>query len=342
MRRLKTTIHPRFRSTFASMFVWFVFMAGPSLASADLGRPVTDEGPTQVYVVLFVVDLNNIDSANQEFEANVFAHIRWTDSRLTHDGPNPVSRPWSEVWHPRIQVINQQKLWPTFPEIVEITPDGTVVYRQRVWGSFSQPQDVHDFPFDTQTFNIQLVSVGYTPDEVVLLPEPGSTSGMNSELSVPDWKILEWKVETGPFEVAPGARAVPGFGFSFKAERQSGYFIVKVIIPLIFIVAMSWIVFWLDPKESGTRISVSITAMLTLIAYRFAVGTSLPKVSYLTRLDNFILLSTVLIFATLIEAVTTATFAKEEKLSRARAINRWSRFLFPAVFLLVAAQFLLF
>jgi hypothetical protein len=342
MRHLKTTIHPGFRRAFASMFFWFVFVAGPPLASADLGRPVPDEGPTQVYVVLFVVDVNNIDSANQEFEANVFAHVRWTDSRLAHDGPTPVSRPWSDVWHPRIQVVNQQKLWPTFPEIVEIAPDGTVVYRQRVWGSFSQPQEVHDFPFDTQTFNIQLVSAGYTPDEVVLLPEPGSTSEMNSELSVPDWRILEWKVETGPFEVAPGARAVPGFGFSFKAKRQIGYFIVKVIIPLIFIVAMSWIVFWLDPKESGTRISVSITAMLTLIAYRFAVGTSLPKVSYLTRLDNFILLSTVLIFATLIEAVTTATFAKEEKLSRARVINRWSRFLFPAVFLLVATQFLIF
>ena len=58
---------------------------------------------------------------------------------------------------------------------------------------------------------------------------------------------------------------------TFEARRYPGYFISKVILPLIFIVAMSWVVFWIDP-ESGTRVSVSVTAMLTLIAYRFAVG----------------------------------------------------------------------
>jgi hypothetical protein len=52
---------------------------------------------------------------------------------------------------------------------------------------------------------------------------------------------------------------------------------VKVILPLILIVAMSWIVFWIDPEESGIQISVAITTMLTLIAYRFAVGADLPK-----------------------------------------------------------------
>jgi hypothetical protein len=178
---------------------------------------------------------------------------------------------------------------------------------------------------------------------VEFLPDPDLESGVAPDLSVPDWRILEWKTETGPFVVAPGARAVSGFGLSFVAKRESGYFIVKVIIPLIFIVAMSWIVFWLDPKEdSGSRISVSITAMLTLIAYRFAIGASLPKVSYLTRLDNFILLSTVLIFATLILAVITSRLAKAEKLPKARLLNRWSRILFPAVFILTAAQFLVF
>jgi len=323
------------------MFFWFVFVASPSLVSADLSRPAPDEGPTRVCMAVFVVDVNEIDSASQDFEANVYAQIRWKDPRLAHNGPNPVSRPRTEVWHPRIQVINQQKLWPTFSQVVEITPDGTVLYRQRVWGSFSQPLEVRDFPFDTQTFHIQLVSVGYTPDEVELVSDPDSGSGIAPELSVPDWKILEWKVESAPFRIAPGARAVPGFGFSFKAKRQTGYFIVKVIIPLIFIVAMSWIVFWLDPKESS-RISVSITAMLTLIAYRFAIGTSLPRVSYLTRLDHFILLSTVLIFATLIEAVITSRLVKAEKLPKAKAMDRWSRFLFPAVFLLVASRFLIF
>jgi hypothetical protein len=143
-------------------------------------------------------------------------------------------------------------------------------------------------------------------------------------------------VEPGPFEPAPGEQAIAGFAFSFEADRQTGYFIVKVIIPLIFIVAMSWVVFWMDPAEAGAQISVAITAMLTLIAYRFAIGTTLPKVSYLTRLDYFILLSTVLVFASLVEVVITSTLARTEKLARARAMDRWARWLFPTAFVIVA------
>jgi len=55
-------------------------------------------------------------------------------------------------------------------------------------------------------------------------------------------------------------KAISGFALSFEARREIGYFIVKVIIPLIFIVAMSWVVFWIDPMESGTQISVAITS----------------------------------------------------------------------------------
>jgi hypothetical protein len=105
---------------------------------------------------------------------------------------------------------------------------------------------------------------------------------------------------------------------------------------------MSWIVFWIDPTQSGTQISVAVTSMLTLIAYRFAIGTTLPKVSYLTRLDFFILASTVLVFTSLIEVVVTSILAHKEQLARARMIDRWARWLFPAAFILVAVQTLVF
>ena len=116
------------------------------------------------------------------------------------------------------------------------------------------------------------------------------------------------------------------------------YFVVKIILPLILIVAMSWIVFWIDPKESGIQISVAITTMLTLIADRFAVGAELPKVSYLTRLDFFILSGTILVFASLIEVIVTSTIAQQEKIELARKLDRWSRLLFPAIFSMVAVK----
>jgi cadmium resistance protein CadD (predicted permease) len=101
---------------------------------------------------------------------------------------------------------------------------------------------------------------------------------------------------------------------------------------------MSWVVFWIDPKESGSQIGVAITAMLTLIAYRFAAGANLPRVEYMTRLDLFILGASIMVFASLVQVITTSYFAKSDRLARARRIDVWCRWLFPIIFVLVALE----
>ena len=248
----------------------------------------------------------------------------------------------NEVWNPRLQFINQQKIWSTLPELVEILPDGEVIYRQRVWGAFSQPFALRDFPFDQQILTVQLGAVGYNPQEVRLITDQGSRTGIASQFSLADWDILSWKASIIPFAPSLEEDTFAGYLLTIEAKRKYGYFIIKVIIPLFLIVMMSWVVFWIDPKESGTQISVAITTMLTLIAYRFAVGADLPKVSYLSRLDYLILGTTFLVFGSLIEVVVTSTYAKIGKLDRARSIDRWARVLFPLVFILIALESLVF
>jgi hypothetical protein len=112
---------------------------------------------------------------------------------------------------------------------------------------------------------------------------------------------------------------------TLETRRLSGYYWIKVIAPLILIVAMSWTVNWIDPKDIGTKISITITAMLTLIAYRFAIGATLPKISYLTRMDIFILFSTILIYTSLVTVVLTAALSGKGKLEIAKRIDQVSR-----------------
>ena len=217
--------------------------------------------------------------------------------------------------------------------MVEIAPDGEVVYRQRVWGSFSQPLTLHDFPLDRQRFDIRFATAGYSPKEIRVVQDPDRPSGIASAFSLADWKILGWRAETNTYIPVPGQQGTAGFVLWFEAKRYVGYYVFKIIVPLLLIVAMSWIVFWVEPEEFGTQISVAITAMLTLIAYRFMVGDSLPKISYLTRMDFFILGSTVLVFATLVEALLTSMLAKHDRLESARSIDQWARYGFPSIFI---------
>jgi len=323
----------------SSIFViWLVsILAISTTAFADISRPISSEGdPTKIMIKIILVDVDDVDGASQSFEANVYYELRWNDPRLIQNDTNLISQPLTDIWNPRIQIINQQRVWKSMPDIVEISSNGDVIYRQRVWGYFSQPLELSDFPFDQQLFEIRFTAIGFESEEVKLVVDPKSE--ISKKFSLPDWDVVDWKVETSPNQFLLDEETHDVVTLSFKADRRAGYFIGKVIIPLLLIVAMSWVVFWIDPKASGTMISVAVTAMLTLIAYRFAVGANLPKVGYMTRLDLFILGASIMVFASLIQVLITSYFANSDRLTLARNIDRWCRWLYPLVFILIGLE----
>ena len=319
----------------ASWLVLVLFIT--SLAHADISRPIDNENnPTNVKVKIFLIDIDDVDGANQSFEANVYYELHWNDPRLINKNGGAQSLSLADIWNPRIQIINQQRVWKSFQDVAEVSSSGDVIYRQRVWGSFSQPLELNQFPFDQQNFEIKFATVDYNSDELELVVDPESE--ISEKFSLPDWDVINWDVEVGSKHIFSYKKPHDMVTFSFTADRRSGYFIGKVIIPLILVVAMSWAVFWIDPKATGTMISVSMTAMLTLIAYRFAVGTNLPRVDYMTRLDLFILCSSIMVFTSLVQALITSHFANSDRLTLARNIDLWCRWLFPTTFVLIALE----
>ena len=75
--------------------------------------------------------------------------------------------------------------------------------------------------------------------------------------------------------------------------------------------------------------------MLTLIAYRFSIGEIVPKVSYLTRLDYFILGSTLMVFLALLLVIITSNLSKSGQVQLALRMDRWSRIIFPLMLIIV-------
>src|SRR5437867_186143 len=229
-----------------------------------------------------------------------------------------------------------------FPESVEVDTDGTVVYRQRFVGSFTQPLHLNSFPFDEQTFRVRLAAVRYTPDEVKFVPEQSwidagipQAAGMSKSITLPDWTVDKWDIKTLPYTLAPGL-IYSGYVFEFTASRKVEHYILKVILPLVLIVMMSWAVFWIDPATSNTQFSIAVTSMLTLIAYRFAVDTQLPRLPYMTRLDAFFLVSTLLVFLSLIEVLVTTILDNNDQLAQAKKLDRYCRLIVPIIFVIAS------
>jgi cadmium resistance protein CadD (predicted permease) len=110
------------------------------------------------------------------------------------------------------------------------------------------------------------------------------------------------------------------------------HYILKVILPLVLIVIMSWSGLWIDPVNANSQISDAVTSMLTLIAYRYAVDTQVPRLPYMTRLDVFFLISTLLVFFSLIEVLITTILDNNQQTARAKKIDRYCRVIVPVIF----------
>src|SRR6266513_616032 len=326
----------------------FVFLVTAQLArSAEapvvIDRPNADSGPTEVSVGIWIVDISNIDSAQQTFTAEVAVVLRWKDSRLAHTGNGVVRYSMDQIWHPRAVIVNEgNSVSRKFPDMAEVEPDGRVNYRQRYSGAFTQPLRLRSFPFDRQTFRLQFVAVRYRPNEVQFVPDQDwidnglkRAGGIATSIALPDWTIESWNTKSLSYALAPGFE-YSGYAFEFTASRNAQHYVWKVILPLVLIVIMSWAVFWIDPVTSNSQISIAVTSMLTLIAYRFAIDNQLPRLPYTTNLDAFILMSTVLVFFSFIEVLVTTILENQKRNRLAITIDRFCRVIFPMIFLLAS------
>ncbi|MGI9533933.1 MAG: hypothetical protein ACR2NW_03190 [Thermodesulfobacteriota bacterium] len=319
---------------FKKLLIVLLFNSIPSIGYAiDTSRPGPDNIPTEVKIRLYVLDVDEITDAQQSFKANIFIQAEWKDQRLVQSNKTTKYN-LNEIWNPNLQILNRQKTFKSLPDIVEVKTDGTVTYRQRIIGSFSQPLDLHNFPMDEQNIQFKVVSVGNSPNDVKLSE---NSSGIADIFSFPNWYIKGWNLKIVDFKFLPDVPSRVGIIFTITAKRYEHFYIFKFIVPLLLIVFMSWIVFWIDPTDYPTQISVSITSMLTLIAYQYLVGSSLPQVPYLTRLDKLMFLSTALVFASLVEVTVTSVLTKKNNVELARSIDNYCRYIFPALFIIILA-----
>ncbi|GAM61660.1 hypothetical protein JCM19232_5961 [Vibrio ishigakensis] len=264
------------------------------------------------------------------------------DSREAHPGPDPITKDLNDVWHPQFQIVNQQKIFFHNKDRVTISPEGQVSLLIASWGSYSQAMRLYRFPFDVQDFNFHIVAPGYNPDEIIMVDRE-NLSGIAKSLSLADWKIIDWFAETRSYQPYENNNInVSGINYGFIAERLTSYYVLKMILPLTLIVAMSWAVFWMDPLNVSSNVGIAITSMLTLIAYRFSADTILPRLPYLTSLDYFILASTILVFMSLLQCIATSALAKDGKMHLAHRLDIICRIAFPALFLLLALETLVF
>ena len=210
-----------------------------SVLAEGAERPMPDGGgPTEVQCFVGVLDVDEVNGAKQSFIANVFIVVRWTDPREAHSASGSIMKNADEIWRPKVIFLNRQKITASLGDYVEITPEGEVSYRQRVWGNFSQPLKLKDFPFDTQDFELKIVYAGSGgEEEIKLVPLLETESFIIDEISAADWNVIGHRIKSDPLVLPTGDR-VPAFSFVFTAERLSMFYVIRLVAPLMMIVLL--------------------------------------------------------------------------------------------------------
>jgi len=310
-------------------------MASSAVTAQELQRPGPADRSTRIETQILLLDLDEISGAGQQFTASLVLSYRWHDTRLAGKWTESTLVPLSEVWHPGLLIVNQKFALSGLDNVVSVDPDGGVNYIQRLWGNFSQRMYLREFPMDSHDLEVTVVTTRFEVGELEFTEYEGSPSGLSDNLSITDWKINSFSAEAFEYQPTTNTPPIPAFRLRFSVTREADYYLLKMVLPLMLIVGMSWLVFWIEPTEGGTQISVAVTSMLTLVAYQFLVSDLLPPVSYMTRLDGFILAATLIVFALLIEVIVTARLAATNRLNLARRIDIVCRMAFPIAFVIL-------
>ena len=290
----------------------------------------TEDEAIELNVMIHFLDLLRIDDAEQTAFVDFALWVSWHEESLASPGAPARFFRTNEIWVPNLQIMNSLTLTNRRVDVVEVDENGNAFYRRRMVGTISVPRDLTDFPVDEHRLRIAIVAAEMSRDVELVIDE--RLTGQAESFSIAEWHVGLGRAEASEY-VAAG-ESFPMLIYGLDVRRKLGYYIWKVIIPLAMVVMMSWVVFWLDPKQAGPQIGIAATSILTLIAYRFTLGFLVPRLSYLTRLDFFITGASMLVFAALVEALATVSLAEEHP-ALARRIDMTSRWLFPAAFVAV-------
>lgn len=309
---------------------------------AQTVKPGKPDEKVLVKVGFFVIDVKEIDDLKQTFTADVWFTKTWNDPRLSEQAlgkslENCIYR-LSDIWNPHVIVINQYGGDTLLEKVARIDPLGNVTVRQRYVGDITSDLDFSNFPFDYQQLHFIVAAVG--PDSQSIAFEVyDDTTGQREPFSVEGWrvKLIGGNINNEQIKSLDNKPILNlhRLDFTLEAERDKGYYLWKVIAPLCLIVLMAWAVFWIDPKNLGPQVGLSTATVFTLIAYRFSIGFSLPKVSYFTRMDNFVLFSTILVFIALGTAIATSKISSDMGNSLAKKIEKYMRVVYPLIFLAI-------
>lgn len=288
-----------------------------------------------VLVGIYLIDLWRLDVARGLFDADFYVWFSWKGERFNPNG---------------IEFMNGERIWQFREQEKVVMGDKTYV-TFRVSGTFKGFFALQSYPFDTQSLEIQVEDQVLEMEDLVLLPDSKMYDGTPRDLdlsarertlNLPGWQVTEVRQlpDTHTYHTDWGSPIPTGkqsrysrYTFAVKVKRLVYPYLLKFLLPLVVIVLISFLVFFIDAEHLGTQVGIGLVAFLAALIFHSMQSNQLPDIGYLVLIDKFFILSYTVIFLTLVQTVVAHTLHRRGAVERAAALDGLSRILFPALYL---------
>lgn len=312
--------------TFVSLLISLICLGKTeTFAAVD-----TNEGnkPIEVRVAIQVDQITNVDQKAENFSIVGNLLMIWQDSRFAFDSAVGEEKVFStsqfenfahekELTWPRFIFDNQQDHRWIQEEVFVVRPKGEVTYFERFTVTLQAPAfNFHKYPFDTQKFDIQILSLHRVKDYIFVVNP--SYNEMGTNLGEDEWIVGPFSTFVDSIKEIRGTNS--NFTYSFTAKRHLEYYFFRIFLPLLLIVIVAYATFFM--RDYPKRVDYSAANLLTFVMFNFAVGSDLPRLGYLTFIDSILALAFV---ATAVTVITNVIIKRLDVTGRKTVAKQWDK-----------------
>ncbi|KAH7950122.1 hypothetical protein HPB49_019808 [Dermacentor silvarum] len=316
-----------------------------------------------VNVSMKIVDVDDINEKRMDFRLHTYIEESWRDHRLRS---SPFAQRWRRMsvprrvarlmWAPDV-VFSNTKRSSIFRQSVDsvaykIARDGSVhrLTRQvrRFASNANSPQfsrypmylfqvrclmTFHKYPMDIQHCHFK-VSLLATPNSITELSWDGNVDDQGESRAIEFVERVDQVRETvGPRLYSKNYTHLLA---NFTFERRLTASIVNTYIPSGLVVVLSWLSFWLDVHAVQGRITLGVTAILTLTTQVVQSRTALPPVDYVKAVDIWLFACLISVFTSLLEYAVAYQYVKSQRIVSVqdygiRGVRQLAQFGHPAM-----------
>ncbi|ELU01184.1 hypothetical protein CAPTEDRAFT_216654 [Capitella teleta] len=287
-------------------------------------RPGMGGPPLEIRTNILIRSMGPISEEEMMFSMDCYFRQEWQDPRLAFvpmgdlDIIRPSIKMLDDIWKPDTFFLNGQDSYLhtiTYSnKLFRIYNKGDILYSQRLTIKSSCPMKLQKYPLDSQSCPLFLGSYGYTRQDIVYkwqdMQDGKKPVQIHEGISMAQFRLTGFEYGNKTLDENHGLGARRVLSVDFELQREIGYYLLQIYLPCYLIVVISWVSFFINREATPARVTLGITTLLTTSTIALTGREGIPKVTYSTALDIYLLMCFWFVFAALVEYAGVNYFTK--------------------------------